>query len=461
MRDWLKASLLGTGVFGASWTGAVTYWRAGNRMPSTLDLVGWMLVLPLSLLFAIWLGRRILAARSEASAATPPAANAIQANAAPAPRLPELAILAAAIRTPHGAAPAELAEAISAQRARAGLDPELVDDAGFPLLSARVEDAIDDDFRHDVDAWRIGAALDDPHWTPEQWRALALGTEAASELLLQAIAHPQLVAADEGPGKVAVAPMLRIHAALGPDWNDAQRAAAAAWLANLALQAGWPEERLQAAGQSAPAAVLLSQMATQTGTGSKQVLAAVLAFGSDLGEASVERLALDGKLFSADNPQGLIPGEAAAGLLVASADQAALFGEAAPLLQLSSAPRNTPEANGRKPDTAQLRQLAGPLLPDADDASAVSALFADTSHRSTRLVELMKFAGEVLPALDAGQDLKTTGGACGHCGEAPFLVALALAHQHALDTAGAAFCVGHEHPLQRTAALVRPAAAQS
>lgn len=461
MRDWLKASLLGTGVFGASWTGAVAYWRAGNRMPSVLDLVGWMLVLPLSLLFAVWLGRRMLAARSAAAAAAPPAADAAQGSAAPAPRLPALAILASAIRTPHGAAPAELAEAIGAQRARAGLDPELVDDAGFPLLSARVEDAIDDDFRQDVDSWRIGAALDDPYFTPEQWRALALGTAAASELLLHALGHPLLVAADEGVGKVLQPPLLRIHAALGPEWNEAQRAAVAAWLANLALQAGWPQERLQAVGQPTPAPVLLSQLATQAGTGSEQVLAVVLGFGSELGEASVERLAVDGKLFGADNPQGAIPGEAAAGLLVASAEQAALFDPAAPRLQLACAPRGAQEANGRKPDTAQLRQLAGALLPDADDARAVNALFADTSHRSASLMELMKFAGEVLPELDAGQDLKATGGACGHCGEAPFLVALALAHQHALDTAGAAFCVGHEHPLQRTAALVRPAAAQS
>lgn len=461
MRDWLKASLLGTSVFGASWTGAVAYWRAGNRMPSALDLVGWMLVLPLSLLFAVWFGRRMLAARSAPPAGTPPAADASPAGAVAAPELPALAIVASAIHTPHGGTPAELAEAIGAQRARASLDPELVDDAGFPLLSARVEDAVDDDFKQEVDTWRIGAGLEDPQWTPEQWRALALGTAVASELLLQAIGHPQLVAADEGAGKTLRPPLLRIQAALSADWNDAGRALAAAWLADLAVQVGWPEERMEAVSQAAPAAMLLSQLATQAGSGGEEVFAIVLAFGSALGEASVERLAQDGTLFSADNQQGLVPGEAAAGLLVADAAQAALFDPAAPRLQLSSAPRGTQEANGRKPDAAHLRQLAAALLRAPDEAAAVDALFSDTSHRSASLMELMKFAGESLPELDAGQDLKATGGACGHCGEAPFLAALALAHQHVLDTAGAALCVGHEHPLQRTAALVRPAAAQS
>jgi len=459
MHRLFRSALLSTSVFGASWVGAVSYWRATNRMPSTLDLLTWMAVLPLALLLAFWIGRRVVLARAAAASATgtAPAADAVPAAPSAPPAVPALAMLASSIRTPHGATPAELAQAIGAQRARAGLDPELVDDNGFPLLSARADVAVDE-IKAEVDAWRSGAALGDPHWSPEQWRALALGSAVAADLLLAAAGHPQLLAEDDGAPTVA--PLLRIHAAMTPEWNEEQRAVAGAWLAALAVRYGWPAQRLQVDSLPAPAPTVLGQLAAHAAGGAEPVFAIVLAFGSRIGEAQVERMAMDGTLFSAANPQGLVPGEAAAGLLVADGVQAALFDPAAPRLQLAGAPRNAQGA-GARPDTALLRQLAGVLLPDAQAAAGVSAIFADTGHRSAPQVELMRFAGEALPHLDAGEDLKAVGAACGHCGDAPFLAALALAHQHACDSAGAALCVGNEDPLQRTAALVSPAAAHS
>ena len=458
MHRLFKNALLSTSVFGVSWTGAVSYWRATNRMPSTLDLLTWMALLPLAMLLALWIGRRIVVARAAAASAagTAPAAGAAPVTPAAPPALPALAILASSIRTPHGATPADLAQAVGAQRARAGLDPELVDNNGYPLLSARTDAAVDE-IRDEIEAWRAEAALDDPHWSPEQWRALTLGSAVAADLLLAAAGHPRLLAQDDGAP--ALAPLLRIHAAMTPAWNEDQRAVAVAWLAALALRHGWPAQRLQVDGLAAAASTTLTQLAAHAAGGAEPVFAIVLAFDSRIGAAPVERMTLDGTLFSAANPQGLVPGEAAAGLLVADSVQATLFDAAAPRLQLASVPRSA--EGGARPDTALLRQLAGRLLPDANDAAGVGAVFADTGHRSAPQVELMRFAGEALPHLDAGEDIKTVGAACGHCGDAPFLAALALAHQHASEHAGAAFCVGNEDPLQRTAALVRPAAAQS
>lgn len=458
MHRLFRNALLSTSVFGASWVGAVSYWRGTNRMPSTLDLLTWMALLPLALLLAFWIGRRIVAARA---AAASPAGAAPAADASPvmpaAPSLPALAILASSIRTPHGDAPADLAEAIAAQRARAGLDPELLNDDGYPLFSARADAAVDE-IKIEIDGWRTGAGLVDPCWTPEQWRALALGSAVAADLLLLAAGHPQLLAADDSARQVP--PLLRMYPVMTPEWNEEQRAVASAWLAALALRYGWPAQRLQVESLPAPAPAVLAQLAAHAAAGAEPVFAIVLAFGSRIGEAPVERMAMEGTLFSAANPQGLVPGEAASGLLLADAVQAALFDPAAPRLQVASAARNAQEA-GARADTALLRQLAGRLLPEANDAAGVSAIFADTGHRSAPLMELMRFAGEALPHLDAGEDLKAVGAACGHCGDAPFLAALALARQHALDTAGAALCVGNEDPLQRTAALVRPAAAHS
>ncbi|WP_288381543.1 hypothetical protein, partial [uncultured Massilia sp.] len=364
--------------------------------------------------------------------------------------------------TPHGSSAQELAQAVAEGRARAGLDPELVDVEGFPVMSARAGlDAIAE-IRAELDAWRSAAGLADPRFTHEQWRALALGAAAAGELLMQAAGHPQLQAATDGAHDAA-APLLQIHAALASGWSEEQRTVIAAWLGALAAQAGWPDKRVESSCLPVGAPALLARLADRAHHAGAPVFAIVLDFGSQIGDTAAQELAAQGALFAAANPQGLIPGEAAAGLLVADGMQAAGFGLPATALQLASAPRSAAEA-GRKPDAARLRSLATTLLPDADDAAAVSALYADTGHRSAGLMELMKFARDALPHLDPGQDLHSLGAACGHCGhgdEAPFLAAIALAHQHVLDTAGAALCVGNEHPLQRHAALVRPDAALS
>lgn len=457
MGGWIKGALFATLVFGASWVGAVSYWRASNRMPSTLDLFAWMAALPLGVLLAVWIGRRIAASRA-APASAPAPDTAVQAPAAPS-ALPALAILASSIRTPHGLAASELAQAIGAGKARAALDPELVDEEGYPVFSARADAAVEDEIKDDIHTWRVGAALGDPLWTPEQWRALALGSAVAKELLLLAGGHPQLLAPPNGPA--ATPPLLRIHVGLTPDWTEAQRATLDAWLATLAVRAGWPAQQVRVDSLPVPVSTTLTQLAMQAGPQSEPVFAMVLAFGSCIGEAQVEQLAMNGALFTSANQQGLVPGEAAAGLLLGDGVQAALFNPAAPRLQLASAARGAEKAGRRKPDTALLSGLAATLLPDPESAASVSAVFADTGHRSASLVELMTFAGQAAPQLDLAADLKMVGGACGHCGEAPFLAALALAHQHANETAGAALCVGNEDPLQRTAALVRPAAALS
>lgn len=462
MRGWLKGALLASLVFCGSWIGAVSYWRATNRMPSTLDLFAWMAALPLALLLAVWLGRRIAAARAAAASPAPTGDAAAAAPAAP-PALPALAILAGAVHTPHGASAQELSQAVGEGRARADLDPELVDQDGFPLMSARVQlDAIEL-FKEELDAWRSSAGHADPRFTDEQWRALALGTAVAGELLMQATGHPQLRAGAEDGAGAAPLPVLRIQAVLASSWNEEQRAIAAAWLGALSVRAGWPEKRLEVTSLATQASAVLAQLADHAARPGETVFTIVLGFGSQIGETAVEELAMQGALFAAANPQGLIPGEAAAGLLVADAAQAAQCGLPTTVLQLASMPRNAKDA-GRKPDALELRQLAATLLSDAQDSAGVSAVLADTSHRSAGVLELMKFSGEVLPHLDAGQDIRSLGGACGHCGhgeQLPFLAALVLAHQHALDTAGAALCVGNEDPLQRTAALVRPAAALS
>lgn len=458
MGAWLKGALLALAAFGLCWGGAIGYWRATNRLPSTSDLLTWMLALPLALLALLLLGRKLLAARQAAAAAAPAPAVAASAPQAPAPG-PALALLASSVHTPHGRSPEELSAAIADGSARAALDPELLDDAGYPVLSARAPDADDPALRDEFAQYLHAHALPDPQLLDEQWRALGMGSSVVAELAHQAAAHPHAQAAEGAPA----APPLRLVLLPGRAWTEPQRSAAASWLAHLAAAGGWPQERIAvslgapAADGSADVSAVLATLFDAAGSGA--VLAIVLAFDSAIGDASVERMAAEGKLFAATRPQGSIPGEGAAGLLLADPATARLMEQGAPLMHATSAVRDASADTARRADAATVRQLAShAMLHGAIDSAAVAMVLADADHRTSRVTELMALATDSFPHLDTGADVRATGTACGACGAVPLLAALALAGHHAQELGAAVLCVSIDDPLHRGAVLVRPAA---
>jgi hypothetical protein len=461
MGSWVRGLLAASLTFGACWSGAVWHWRATNRMPSASDLALYLLALPLAVLGAVWLWRKVAAARAAAPA--PVAASSTPTAAAPAPApAASLAVLGTALRTPHGDTADELAEALDAQTARASLDRELVDDHGYPLFSVRAAagDAADGDWRADAERWLAARGHGEAHFGEVHWRALALAGAVTAELLDAAaqLDYPQ--ADDDTP----VLPLLRIAPLAPADWQPAQRAAAGAWLARTATDAGWPENRTAASvpppGEpAAAAAALLSLLATGSANEAEPSLTIVLAFGSCIDQDVVDRMAGDGTLFTSARPQGLVPGEGAAGLLLACPSLATQLGaDAAPRLSVASAARTASADAAGRPDATDLRRLAGRALAEnALDAPAIALVVGDSDHRTSRVLELMALAHEDLPHLDAGSDVKTTGPACGQCGAVPFVTGLALAHHHARERDAAVLCVSNADPIHRSAALLRPA----
>ncbi|WP_338764310.1 hypothetical protein [Massilia sp. METH4] len=464
MGAWIKGGLAALVAFGLCWGGAITWWQGAGRSPSNTELAVLLLGAPLALLGVFLLVRHLIKPAAAPEAAASPAGAAV-----PAPLVagPSLAVLATALRTPHGAAPEELAEAIAGQRARGDLDPELLDDEGYPIMSARVKDPVDPGRREQIEAWLAAQALAEPAFDEEQWRALGMLTEVAAELAQHAAAHPH-AQPDESDQQAAHAPqppLLQVLLAQAGAWNEAQRAAAAAWVRHVIGEMGWPADRasISVAAQAAPAAAVsnwLIQLSAQaSGT---PTLGMLLAADSHIGEASVNALAAEGRLFVASRQQGLIPGEGAAGLLLADATQAALLGEAPAHLHTVAAQRDDSADVARKADAALLRRLgAQACTQGAIAAGAVAALVADTGHRTSRMMELMELANGELAQLDTGADVLATGSACGHAGAVPFVAALALANQQAQERQAPVLCVSNEDPHHRSAVLVRPPALQS
>jgi hypothetical protein len=441
MGTWIRGGILTMLTFGAFWGGAIFTWRGTDRAPSTSDLVTYLVALPLAVLAAVVLVRRFTRPQPAADAAAP--ATTAAPSPAPAARLPALALVDAAVRTRHGDSIDELAAALDAQRARPDLDPELVDDAGSPVMTVRVPSAGDAAWRTEAEPWLAAQGHSDVRFGDAHWRALELASAVVSEL------------ADAAALAAVGDPLLRIVPLAPVDWTTAQRTAAGAWFVHVAAQACWDADKVTVSpappGEPAAAAsALLSVLAGQPNN--DPALTILLAFDSRIDQAVVDRMAADGTLFSAAHPQGLVPGEGAAGLLLGDTAYAA------PILQAASATRSASADAMPRIDAADLRRLAERVLAEtAVDASTVSALFADADHRSNRVLEAMALAHEDLPHLDAGIDVRTTGPACGLSGAVPFLATLALARRQALDGAGAVLCVGNADPVHRSVAVVRPA----
>jgi hypothetical protein len=463
----LSSTLVAGLVFGACWGAAITWWRADTRVPVAGDVILYLFLLPLGLLRVLWGGRQ-LRAEHVATAATASASAPAPAPKLALPHAPVLAILAASLRLPHGPSVPALAAALAGKRAGAAPDPELVDEAGHPLITARSSAADDAALRAEIQAWLAANGLAELRFSDEQWRALVLATQVTAELAGQAVSL--LMPAGDRP----LAPRaLRLIPLLPADWDSAQRRAAGHWLEHTVAQAGWPAARIERIRSTLPGpdeaspAAPLGHLAHEAVLTNAPLSALVVACASQLGGASLARWAAQGRVFGAAQPHGRVPGEGAAGLLVLDERQARTIEGAASvrLDALREARRATsadaehqadPQADPRT-GPALLAGLIDTALAHAGAAPAdVAMVVADTGAHGGRGRELLDSVA-ALPRLDPEHGVARVGIACGSCGVVSFIAALALARHHALARAAPVLCVSNEDAYRRIAALVGPA----
>lgn len=451
----LKGGLLAAGVFAACWGGAIWYWRVATSTPGTLELALVLLGLPLMLVGSMWFGGKLLAKR--AAAAPAPAATAAAAAPAPVAALPALAIVSSALRSPYGASAEELAGALAGNKVRPDLDAELVDDDGFPVAAARCEDAEDESLQEEVGAWLVQNGMPELHFGAPQWRALTLGSSVVAELASRA---GDLLPAEGKP------PLLRLLPLLPADWTTEQRSAAGMWFKHLAASFGWPAAQVAlpdvndeaAAVLTAPAA-LCTQLARDASRETAPVVALVVACASNIGQDIVDEWASKGILFTSGRPQGLVPGEGAASLLLTDLRLAqAIEGTLFVLLDPAEEARREAAAPARqRAQPALLGELARRAGRHAEAGLAeVAMVVADSGQRQTRTLELMGMVSQAMPELDESEDVFCVGSASGACGDVPFVTALALAQHGALVRGAPVLCLGNEDPEHCSAHLLRP-----
>lgn len=472
MRPWISRTLLVLGVFITVWFAMVLYWRATNRMPTSSDVALYLLAIPAGLLLLLWLtlkGAAMFSTKSDAPAVsqtTPDAETLAHEKTAQQERALTLTILASALRAAHGQSADELTSALASKKAKFDLDSELKNGDGYPILSGRIASVDEDAQRDAISEWLTTRGAQEITWTSEQLRAQALGSEVVIELTQQAITHPQLESYLAAPptkrDKIAL-PTLQLRALLPAHWETEKRKVTAEWFIHLIGQQGWPSEKIALKPElpndyMAPLS-MVDRLSVDTYRQSLPCFGMVLACESHIGELTVSDWENTGRLFTGTGDQGLIPGEGAAGVLLADAQQTTLMNpKSAAKIHRIAQNRREKSADDRGRTSAET--LTGltkdALLVAAVDPEKVTLVTADTDHRVSRVAELMDMGLATFPALDLGEQCFNIAASCGAAGAVSSLTALALAHHEAVENSSFALCVNNQDGFARAAVIVSP-----
>lgn len=407
LPGWLKNTLLATGIVALCWGAAIAYWRAGERAPGTGELALTLLALPPVLLTAFWAIKKRLTT-SQPAALTVPTSNSAAKPVSAEPKLPPLAILATALRSPHGASVEELAAAIAEGKARADLDPELVDDQGFPVATARREDAIDEALQEELNDWLEKNEKTGLRFSEAQWRALTLGTAVVRDLASEAASS--LMPSEGAP------PVLQLIPLLPAEWTVEHRAAAVMWFKHQVIQLGWPAASMYCVDLPGDRGHALTQafgkLAQDASTPASRVVALVIACDSQIDQETIDRWETRGVLLTTSKTDGLIPGEGAAGMLLTDLQQVQSnkgvpYAVLEPLLE---ARHDVSADTSKRTDTKLMLSLAESACKAAAvEPTEVAMIVADTGSRANRMLELMGMVATTFPQLENTAEVAPVG----------------------------------------------------
>ncbi|MGZ5200807.1 MAG: hypothetical protein ACXWC4_13630 [Telluria sp.] len=428
---WGKSALLVALFFFGCWGAAIIYWRATGHMPGAGELAFCLVGVPLLLAGGLWLSRRLI----EPGAPVAAGASAAEPRAAMTSTPAALAILAGALRLPHGSSPEELLSAMKSNKARPDLDPQLRDDDGFPVMTSRCAAAGDEIARDEIVEWCAANGVASTAFSDEQWRALVMGTQVVREL---------------ASGQPAME-KLQLLALIPPDWPPDQCKTCHEWLAHTIRQCGWSHDQIDVVAGDAHPTPASALAALEQSAG----VALVVALASNVGDRTVAAWSGSGRLFTSSRQQGLVPGEGAAGLLLVASARATT--PAVVLESIEEGKLGTSADNGKRIDAKLLDELARRALSRAAiQPGQVSAVVSDTGHRTNRVLELMNLGSSLLPELDANEDMLRIAASTGICGVVPAMAALVLAHHKAIESAAPVLWVSNEDAYSRAVGAIRP-----
>jgi len=490
MSKILKPLLLFVLVTFVIWVAILWHWEATHRDMTVSDIVIYLGVLPLcviALLLALrWAWR---GAAKSAAAAVPAAAGSASGAPAPSPddarRHSTVKVLSAHVCSPTGEAASEMLEAALAGKPRPGLDPHLKSDDGLPVMCARIASIDTAELDTLLEPVLAAVRKQKPEWMNERAQSHVLrALGALRQPLCQALgdlqpwadrlgAPPQRAAAPHIASPTAAGPTAMVRTLLGwpTEWSEFERALALGWVRWLVTEDGAtsiPASRFVFDAHACSGEELwlrADQLLQVLAREAREDVVLLAACHSGIGEEAVAALAQQQRLFSAaQHPKGLMPGEAAAALVLASPHwPSAPDDEGKPPVHLHRPAvqrrDKSIEAAGRASPDCLRDTLVQALSAGRLDAAAVGALVCDADQHTPRSTELFGTTLDLLPHLDPTEDMRLIGIGNGHTGVASALLVVAAAAERArgADTPTVALTLGDA--FMRLALLVRPNAA--
>ena len=415
----LRFGLIGLVLTGLTWFAVVLWWQSSPHVVSIDDVLLGFVALPVAVCVSAlvgWLLWRRLSAplASPAVAASEPIATA-------ATRLPEALVLSVGVSTAEGEYVDTVLEVIASGEARPEPDADYLDAEGMPVRLKRATELQLDE----VEDW-LGETADGLSTAFK--RALALLPAAIDPVLRDLVeAMPPPVSVHAAPRALPVL----VRALIPMDWTEPMTACAQRWIEHR-IALFWPEAlppvRLTAAGGGADAQTEVGAWLRDAAQMRSLLL---VAFDSAADQAAVDVLVMNGELFRHDRPEGRVPGEAAAAVLLSRPGMTLGIEPLARLRLPILAARETASRAGGRIDSGVIEKLLAQSLEAAGcDVDQVASVVCDGDVRPTRGVEIASAMSHALAHLDPVTDRIGLGTALGDLGSASATLALALAASH-------------------------------
>lgn len=468
MSKWLKRLIWLVVVFSLVWLVVIVYWQSTTRLPSESDLVLYMGLLPLAIFGLSWVGYWAVT-----KSAPTPGAPAVQAGTTESAAQKEqerdwtIGIVATSLYTGQGLSSAEVLDRLKEGGIQPALDPELQTPAGFPVFAERIADLDCSATQVAFEQWLSSSSTPSPEWTELQHRTLHLVFDALSELTAGLVAHTDFVQLQKKlslghPIKDDAVVPLRLIFVWPTRWTPEHQSVASAWAKSLVAACGWPEHRLSL--QSLPstpheAFALLDFVTVSTLRAKQPAIGILIACDSGIDQDFVDELDAKELLYSSKNSSGIKPGEVAAGLLFADADQRQCLNakEYALLHRASWAARDKSADAGGRSSSELLNSLSMLALETAKlSPKDIPLICADNDHRPSREVELAEVLNDKFPDLDSMKDVGKVAQACGSVHPMLTMATLCIAHQHVLNEKKTVLCLSLHDSLWRGAVVLSP-----
>lgn len=472
MSGWLVRGLFILGIFTLVWLAVIYSWSATSRIPNAADVAFYFIAAPLALLIAIWLIAKVWGLAISQPKVSAPTADSTLQGASDVDRTAEqerglsLAILASAIKVTHGSSVGELTAKIVLNEASLNLDPDLTDSNGFPILTGRIIGIDETAQLNALSEWAIANKKISMAWTSEQLRAISIGSEVLTELAQQATNHPQLetyLNAQTDNQYVNILPSLQLIALLPEVWEIEKRNYVVDWFSHLIQEQGWPAEKITLRSEQQSLSIrgvaVINRLMLDTFRLTQPCFGIVIACESHVGEATIGNWESSGKLFTGQNANSVVPGEGAAGLLLADAHHTDLIASetSAKLHRVVQNRRSkSADAGGQVSDQLLIEMVQDALAISKVSVEEINFICSDTDHRASRVTELLSMGYKMFPELDSNKQYFKLTGNCGDIGIVASLAALVIGHHQVISEAASSLCISNIDSHERTVAVLSP-----